>query len=418
MSTVSAGRARLPPEIFDQVVDHLEDSPTDLKSCSLVCRDWVPRSRFHLFRSLSLPIEEVDLASFVTTPYPYIDQSILDVFNSSSALGRYVQKLTLDFRYSSQLVSTSEPWIIELSRGLTQLKQLTLFMFPIYDLSTNMRRLLPDLLASNPGLEKITIDSCIFEDAQSFWSFLQDAAQLENLNHLSLIGIILRKIPTEREVDRIIGRHALPQRHSKLQTLELGQMSVFLLLQYMFINPNALFDLTDLRRIRIRDIGALFFYGDLWPVVGSSITHLDFEVGKYVKDEYVRPQFLQLTTLTHLTLSVAASRFQLLNLLTVLSHVPSIPSLRSLTIIWPQLHSTWEIFSDRLACEALDGLLASIKGLKEIVLELRCHSPKQAPFGDGYERKMLPITAKTGVLEVKVMEIRGYTMYGEPRFAR
>ncbi|KAI3622584.1 hypothetical protein WG66_016006 [Moniliophthora roreri] len=414
--------ARLPPELFDQIVDELEDSLSDLKSCSLVCRDWLPRSRHHLFHSLSIPIEGADLASFTMTPYPLIDQSILNVFNSSSILGNYVRKLTLDFRYSSQLVSTSESWIIELSRGVTQLRQLTLFMFPIYDLSTNMRRLLPDLLGRNTLLEKITIDSCIFEDAQSFWSFLQHAAQLDNLEHLTLIGVILRKMPNQQEVDHVMGQYVLPKKRARLRTLELGQMSVFALLQYLFTNTDALFDLKDLQRIKIRDIGALFFYADFWPVVGPTITYLDFEIGKYVKDDYVRPQLLMFTSLTHLTLSITASRNRIFNVLTVLAHVPLVRTLEQLTIIWPQLNDTWDVFSDVVGCDALDvalaGLQASVKGLQNITLELRCHSTRQESLKDGYETAILARTAQTGILKVKIMEIQGYTMYGEPLFAK
>ncbi|TBU45678.1 hypothetical protein BD309DRAFT_823093, partial [Dichomitus squalens] len=40
----------LPPEITDKVIDYLHDQPRALSSCSLVCSDWLPRSRLHRFR--------------------------------------------------------------------------------------------------------------------------------------------------------------------------------------------------------------------------------------------------------------------------------------------------------------------------------------------------------------------------------
>ncbi|KAJ7223568.1 hypothetical protein GGX14DRAFT_351993, partial [Mycena pura] len=42
------------PEISDCVIDHLSTDKTALKACGLACRQWLPRSRFHLFREVRL----------------------------------------------------------------------------------------------------------------------------------------------------------------------------------------------------------------------------------------------------------------------------------------------------------------------------------------------------------------------------
>ena len=39
----------LPPELLDLIVDHLHDDPTALKTCSVVSKSWIPRTRRHLF---------------------------------------------------------------------------------------------------------------------------------------------------------------------------------------------------------------------------------------------------------------------------------------------------------------------------------------------------------------------------------
>jgi len=39
----------LPPEILDFIIDHLRDEPTTLKTCCVVSKSWVPRTRRHLF---------------------------------------------------------------------------------------------------------------------------------------------------------------------------------------------------------------------------------------------------------------------------------------------------------------------------------------------------------------------------------
>lgn len=46
--------APLPQEIVDQLIDILQETPRDLATCSLVCRAWLPRTRHHLFRSVSI----------------------------------------------------------------------------------------------------------------------------------------------------------------------------------------------------------------------------------------------------------------------------------------------------------------------------------------------------------------------------
>jgi hypothetical protein len=41
--------ARLPPELTDLIISFLSGDPGALQACSLVCRDWLPASRHHLF---------------------------------------------------------------------------------------------------------------------------------------------------------------------------------------------------------------------------------------------------------------------------------------------------------------------------------------------------------------------------------
>ena len=48
-------RQRTPLEISDRVIDFLSDDKVALRQCSLVCRDWLPRSSHHLFASFSWP---------------------------------------------------------------------------------------------------------------------------------------------------------------------------------------------------------------------------------------------------------------------------------------------------------------------------------------------------------------------------
>ena len=44
-------KARLPAELTDRVIDHLHSNQPALRTCSLVCKDWLPASRYHLFQT-------------------------------------------------------------------------------------------------------------------------------------------------------------------------------------------------------------------------------------------------------------------------------------------------------------------------------------------------------------------------------
>ncbi|KAJ6585693.1 hypothetical protein B0H19DRAFT_854687, partial [Mycena capillaripes] len=44
----------MPPELTDRIIDFLWDSQLDLRACSMVCRQWLPSSRHHLFESITV----------------------------------------------------------------------------------------------------------------------------------------------------------------------------------------------------------------------------------------------------------------------------------------------------------------------------------------------------------------------------
>jgi len=55
----------LPPEIVDLVIDQLCDEPTTLRTCCLVSKSWVPRTRKHLFAHVKFDAASHPLKSWV-----------------------------------------------------------------------------------------------------------------------------------------------------------------------------------------------------------------------------------------------------------------------------------------------------------------------------------------------------------------
>jgi hypothetical protein len=44
----------LPLELYDRIIDHLHCDQVTLKTCALVCKSWLPASRYHLSQAFSL----------------------------------------------------------------------------------------------------------------------------------------------------------------------------------------------------------------------------------------------------------------------------------------------------------------------------------------------------------------------------
>ncbi|KAF7332905.1 hypothetical protein MVEN_02396000 [Mycena venus] len=51
---MSLSKLALPHELWDAILDHLHDDRAALRAAALVCRTWVPTTRFHLFEDISL----------------------------------------------------------------------------------------------------------------------------------------------------------------------------------------------------------------------------------------------------------------------------------------------------------------------------------------------------------------------------
>ncbi|GJE90791.1 F-box protein [Phanerochaete sordida] len=77
----------LPPELFDETLDHLWDDAKTLRVCSLVCRSWVPSTRLHLFRTIRLSSEATCT-------------QLSALMANSPAIARCVRKLTISAQYS------------------------------------------------------------------------------------------------------------------------------------------------------------------------------------------------------------------------------------------------------------------------------------------------------------------------------
>ncbi|CCM00077.1 uncharacterized protein FIBRA_02104 [Fibroporia radiculosa] len=72
----------VPPELWDDIIDCLWNDRPALLACTLTCRAWLPRARFHAFHSISV----VDLSSF---------KRLHRLLDASPHLASYVRRLSI-----------------------------------------------------------------------------------------------------------------------------------------------------------------------------------------------------------------------------------------------------------------------------------------------------------------------------------
>ena len=54
----------LPAELTDRVIDHLHSDKNALATCSLVCKTWLPASRYHFFQAIDIRLTDNNVYSF------------------------------------------------------------------------------------------------------------------------------------------------------------------------------------------------------------------------------------------------------------------------------------------------------------------------------------------------------------------
>ncbi|KAJ7057007.1 hypothetical protein C8F01DRAFT_1153047 [Mycena amicta] len=72
---------RIPSEISDMIIDHLHDDVSALRQCALVCKEWLPAARLHIFSVVHLSLYSIDqMLQVVFYPGSPIPQYIRDLY--------------------------------------------------------------------------------------------------------------------------------------------------------------------------------------------------------------------------------------------------------------------------------------------------------------------------------------------------
>ncbi|TDL19486.1 hypothetical protein BD410DRAFT_792102 [Rickenella mellea] len=168
------------PELTDVIIDYLHDDRRALGTCGLVCRSWLPSSRFHLFSTVQIYFFDVDTAlpiicSPTSTIPPYVRH--LELEDAGLEVGGYsypqwlnegllklpifgaLESLSLAHVAWGSLTVETRSSLLNMTRGLKRL-ELEYMQFGTVEQAL-------DFFSSAPSLESLSLGSiqCHAENA-------------------------------------------------------------------------------------------------------------------------------------------------------------------------------------------------------------------------------------------------------------
>ena len=116
-------RILLPQELIDSIIDYTHDDPTTLKSCALVSCAWLPASRYHLFRSVSVRLTDGPYHYHANPPPGGVAHSLYRIVLSSPEIAWYIRDLVI-CKGSPLIWMSHDEFLPPLLRMLTNLRRL------------------------------------------------------------------------------------------------------------------------------------------------------------------------------------------------------------------------------------------------------------------------------------------------------
>jgi hypothetical protein len=262
----------LPPELVDSIIDHLHDDPATLHSCALVSSAWLPASRYHIFRRVSIRLNPHD-----TSHASGKANSLYRIAVSSPHIAPYIRHLVI---YMGD--RTVVPY------GMTQEKSLPL-LFPLL---ANLRRLEfePSGQLRRPSpwyeglIDSICTASCLpsIVELRLCGTYFDSSAQLLRMFRLFPALKVLqlkniRLVDTERVQDPYIdyryeeeegGNALITAQRTRLDVLILSLSNSHTITEVLF-HPQSFIDVTSICRLN------LVVHSPLWAKLLRSTPHLE-----------------------------------------------------------------------------------------------------------------------------------------------
>jgi hypothetical protein len=150
---ISSSTGRLPAELVDKIIDELYDDEPTLSTCALVCKSWVPASRYN--HSLYFP-------EFTLSPWSDSESLIM---SPSCTIANEIQHLVLE------KMGTSD-YIHDIVSRLPNITHLTLFKSDMGVISN---------VAFIKDLESLVLSCVRVDNPDMFFDILRHCTQLQSL---------------------------------------------------------------------------------------------------------------------------------------------------------------------------------------------------------------------------------------------
>ncbi|KAH7913107.1 hypothetical protein BJ138DRAFT_1124656 [Hygrophoropsis aurantiaca] len=254
----------IPPEITDHVIDHLHIDTRMLGICSLVCKSWLPASRFHLFSTISL--------------HPWKKDSFLRLLDSTySSFAPYVRHLFI--REGRGAYTWEKKWLNEalpLMTALTRIESLEIEQIIWEFLGTAAKKSFREIFRE---VKQLRLRQFEFRTGTELVDFLTAFPILETLR--------LENVKWEKETTQLLDA-SVP---SRLRVVGMNYCRKGPVLDWLLTNPGvARVDTVRLGMITARDTPTVSRY---LQFLGDSLTelHLHFCSEFYVDGAGLIDQF-------------------------------------------------------------------------------------------------------------------------------
>jgi len=261
-------RSSVPPELVDSIIDYLHDDSVALKNCSLVCHSWIPSSRYHLFRQVSLDfIRFTDRVQILQYDH-YAHRKCLilhQCLENSPYVASYIRRLIIrpGALFNSGGLEKTTRAVSAVLRKLTNLKRLDLVLASWKSLAPHFQDSICTILRL-PSVTRLHLLRCHFDTFQDLSSLISHSPGLKELRLQFITFLRISRIGAEQDSTRPVRVHTL-RFDGHIQTLS----------QWVSW-PRCSVDLTKLRSLHLQITPGLFMSASqLVHTVGASLRYLE-----------------------------------------------------------------------------------------------------------------------------------------------
>jgi len=420
--SVAQGHASwyMPPELRDEIIDHLHADRAALKSCSLTCRAWLSRARYHLFRCIELDSGRTgdaftQLIRSAPTVVSYIEEMEIlgtpgkQTWWETTSQGAFIPWPTLHHahnQHSEPKLPHAVETVIWLKRmfpptmpPLVKIKALRLSSLPVSETVTDA------LYPHFKDITELSLDGCKALALAEFVDLLHAFPRVQTLRLLTA-----QWLPG--------GVSPLEARHSsslKLKRLVMSRKIDIAPLIYWILAEDVHTEMTSLS-CSMSGHKCAYAIRDLLHAIGATLEHLSigFQEARDPTDvlQVTRLDLTQSTGLLRLHISCSA----VANVLTLSSYRPSLSWIIIFLSTANSPHLREITFSIRLAdlgvlnLEGLDVVLSHSRfsGLRSVTFEIEQQKDSGDEFKADHIRKRMSVMNSKEILHLHTAYPSGY----------